>query len=207
MPIRNYQAVIESVAKTHWAKFPDKLRRLYDLEDLVQEGNIVLLQTRNTWDPGKAASFDTYFTRALHIVYMQILYRNVAIQKRSIHRIVHIEPSEYETKGHEVQQGKYRWEAGTRMMIVPPTEIAPEIAIVERQATLMSLARQLPDARMRAIVRRLSGYLDGSLLPTSSITQIAKSVGLSLVLLRQGIAIAHSTLKYSQKRGDAQCSK
>lgn len=72
-PVTNLPYIIKSESHDWVKKFP---RGVYQVQDLMQEAEILLLRCQQLYNPAKSlATFDTYFTASLRNKFKNLLHR------------------------------------------------------------------------------------------------------------------------------------
>jgi DNA-directed RNA polymerase specialized sigma subunit len=64
-----------------WCRLPQSMKGVYGLDDLRQEGWIVMLRAEENFDETKGAKFATYFTRLLSNHYADMFLRDTASRR------------------------------------------------------------------------------------------------------------------------------
>jgi RNA polymerase sigma factor (sigma-70 family) len=77
-PVTNFDRIIKKEAYAWLMKFP---QGVYDVEDLIQEGEIVAWRAQQLFDPRRSsAAFDTYLTTGLRNRYKNMVHKSWTTQ-------------------------------------------------------------------------------------------------------------------------------
>ena len=98
----NYQRIIKAYAGRVHARLPEHVRPWVSLNDLIQEGNIALIEAIRNYRPGKEAKFTTFFITILNATYIKLFQFHNYQKRKPEGKLVQLE--EIENVGAESRE-------------------------------------------------------------------------------------------------------